>query len=447
MRISSSPTFCPTGFGGLIPTIMVGFAIWVGGCDTTRPKVDDYREYASVRDELSPELAQVLLQDFATAAGQAVDLAMLEVLEGTDDPEVVGNAMRFRSAAVSEIRRAALRINPIVAALDSWVLYEQLERFLRSGGGIEALGDRPDVIERMLGTIEFDLDIALERMLVDRELAKAQVDALVGRHEITSLTLARPSAISPVARDDARLRTLMDSVATFEFVASAAYHRLGSALDDFPEDLRWEIDLAVRRMLDDERVDQALVSLDRLDLDMRAVDDAIREIPISLDMKGDAIVRSIQTLTQDAMDEVAFVVDDGFDRMLALVQQERIEAQKDIERQRLETIEVLRTERELVLEAVTQEREALVRGVAVERDNTMVSLREMVATESRSAIEAAQVTAVEIVDRAMGGLRLIVAAGIMGLVIFGVVLMLMVRRFGRLLELRIQAPPDSGREV
>ena len=374
----------------------------------------------------------MLLQDFATAAGQAVVLAMLEVLEGTDDPEIVGNAMRFRSAAVSEIRRAALRINPIVAALDSWVLYEQLERFLRSGGGIEALGDRPDVIERMLGTIEFDLDIALERMLVDRELAKAQVDALVGRHEITSLTLPRPSAISPVARDDARLRTLMDSVATFEFVASAAYHRLGSALDDFPEDLRWEIDLAVRRMLDDERVDQALVSLDRLDLDMRAVDDAIREIPISLDMKGDAIVRSIQTLTQDAMDEVAFVVDDGFDRMLVLVEKERIEAQKDIERQRLETIEVLRTERELVLEAVSEEREALVSGVAAERDKTMDSLRELVASEAEAAIEIARVPAVEVIDRVFVGMLVIGGVGLLAIVIAAIIMIVMIRRLGRL---------------
>ena len=284
----------------------------------------------------------------------------------------------------------------------------------------------------MLGTIEFDLDIALERMLVDRELAKAQVDALVGRHEITSLTLPRPSAISPVARDDARLRTLMDSVATFEFVASAAYHRLGSALDDFPEDLRWEIDLAVRRMLDDERVDQALVSLDRLDLDMRAVDDAIREIPISLDMKGDAIVRSIQTLTQDAMDEVAFVVDDGFDRMLVLVQQERIEAQKDIERQRLETIEVLRTERELVLEAVTQEREALVSGVAAERDKTMDSLRELVASEAEAAIEIARVTAVEVIDRVFVGMLVIGGVGLLAIVIAAIIMIVMIRRLGRL---------------
>ena len=445
MRTSRSTACGPAGFGRTLPVIAVGFAIWLAGCDVTRPKVENYRDYESVRDELSPELAQVLLQDYATASGKAIDFAMLEILEGTDDPEVVANAMRFRSAAVSEVRRAALRINPIVAALDSWVLYEQLERFLRTDGGIEALGDRADVIERMLGAIEFDLDIALDRMLADRELAKLQVDALVERHRITSLTLARPSAISPVARDDARLRTLMDSVATFEFVAGAAYHRLGSALDDFPEDLRWEVDLAMRRGLDDEAVKKALVSLDRLDLEMKAVHGEIAGIPDMLDEKGDAIVGSIQTLTQDAMDEVAFVVDDGFDRMLVLVQQERIEAQKDIERQRLETIEVLRTERELVLETVSQEREALVRGVAVERDNTMDSLRELVASEAETAIAAAQLTAVEIVDRAIGGLRLVVGAGFGGLVIFGVVLILMVRRIGRSLDRGSSVESDSGR--
>ncbi len=142
MRISRSSAYGPAGFGLIFRVFAVGFVVWTAGCDVTRPKVEDYGDYESVRDELSPELAQVLLQDYATAAGQAVDLAMLEILEGTDDPEFVANAMRFRSAAVSEIRRSALRINPIVAALDSWVLYEQLDRFLRSGGGIEALGDR-----------------------------------------------------------------------------------------------------------------------------------------------------------------------------------------------------------------------------------------------------------------------------------------------------------------
>ena len=245
------------------------------------------------------------------------------------------------------------------------------------------------------------------------------------------ITIARPSAISPVAREDDRLRTLMDSVATFEFIAGAAYYRLGSALDDFPQDLRWQADFAVRQVLDDDAVDRALSSLDLLDLEMQAVHGAIREIPVSLEDKGDSIVASIERLSQDAMDEVTEVVDDGFDRMLVLVQQERVAVQEDFERQRLETIEILQSERELVLAAVGEEREALVRGVAAERDNTMDALRAMVASESGSAIEAAQETAVDIVDRAIGGLRLIVGAGFGGLVIFGLVLVLMLRRIGR----------------
>lgn len=432
MRIWRSTESDRAEFGRVLFAIVVGFSIWTTGCDTTRPKVDDYRQYEAVRDELSPELAQILLQEYATAAGQAIDLAMLEILDGTDDPEIVSNAMRFRSAAVSEVRRSALRINPIVAALDSWVLYEQLDRYLREGGGIEALGDRPDVIERMLGTIDVDLEIVLDRMLSDRELAQSQVDALVDAHEITSLTLARPSAISPVAREDARLRTLMDTVATFEFVAGAAYHRLGSALDDFPEDLRWEIDLAVRRMLDDDAVGKAMISLDRLDLEMKAVHEAIEEISNSLDQEGDLIVGSIENLTQDAMDEVAFVVDDGFDRMLVLVEHERIEAQKDIERQRLETIEVIQSERAIVLETLAQEREALVLGVSEERDKTMDALRELVATEAEAAIEIARVTAVEVIDRVFVGMLVIGSVGLLAIIIAATIMIVMIRRLGRL---------------
>ena len=431
MRISRPSRSSAPGLNHPFRAALAGIVVWMVGCDVARPKVDDYRNYPSVRNELSPELAQMLLQDYARSATQEIDVAMGEILDGTDDPVTVANAMRFRTAAVSEVRRAALRINPIAAAVDSWVLQVQLRTFFRDGDGTEALGDRAEVVDRMLAAIGMDLDVALDRMLLDRDLAESLILDLASEHAITSLTIARPSAISPVAREDDRLRTLMDSVATFEFIAGAAYHRLGSALDDFPQDLRWQADLAVRQLLDDESVDQALSSLDLLDLEMQAVHGAIREIPVSLEDKGDSIVASIERLSQDAMDEVTEVVDDGFDRMLVLVQQERVAVQEDFERQRLETIEILQLERELVLAAVGEEREALVRGVAAERDNTMDALRSMVASESRSAIEAAQDTAVEIVDRAIGGLRLIVGAGFGGLVIFGLVLVLMLRRIGR----------------
>jgi hypothetical protein len=151
---------------------------------------------------------------------------------------VIAQALRFRAAAVSEIRRAALRANPIAGAFDSWVLVEQLRKFLLDGPGETAFGGQTEIIERMITSIDRDLDAALDRMLEDRSLAKKMVDSFAGAHPVSSITLSRPSTISPIANDDDRLRTLMDSVASFEFLANAAYYRLGSAIDDLPQDLR-----------------------------------------------------------------------------------------------------------------------------------------------------------------------------------------------------------------
>lgn len=107
---------------------------------------------------------------------------------------------------------------------------------------------------------------------------------------------------------------------------------------------------------------------------------------------------------------------------------------------------LVQQERDLVPAAVGEERAALVQGVAAEHDKTMDALRAMVASGSGSAIEAAQDTAVEIVDRAIGGLRLIVGAGFGGLVIFGLVLVLMLRRVGCAARSSIARPdPCSGR--
>jgi hypothetical protein len=424
----------------ITPILAVVWMLPALGCRTMTPPVETYDAYPAIRDDLSPELAQLLLQDYSAAATSSVDLAMQEIVDGAvdpddpddpDDPLVIDQALRFRAAAVSEIRRAALRVNPIAGALDSWVLLEQIRWFLLDGSGAEAFRGNREIVERMITSIGRDLDVALDRMLEDRELAKKLVDSIAGAHPLSSMNLSRPSVVSPVANDDDRLRTLMDAVASLEFLAHAAYYRLGAAIDDLPRDLRWQSEMVVRDVLEDPRVAEAIKSLDALDGDMRSVAQAISEMPASLDSNGGAIVASITTATQTAMTEALAGIALERAAITAAIREERLAAQVDIERQRLETIEVLQAERALVLKVVTAEREAIEAAIARERVAVMTDFREMISEETVTAADTIRNAADASIDRAMGWLFIGILLATVGAVVAGVVLIFVARQSRR----------------
>ncbi len=429
-RTNGIPSPIIRGFlTSILPSILA--VVWItpiSGCNVTTPRVEQYDAYPAIRNDLSPELAQLLLQDYAASATSGVDEAMQEIINTSDDPEAIDHALRFRSAAVSEIRRAALRVNPIAGALDSWVLLEQLRTFLFDGPGKTAFDGQMGIIDQMMVTLDRDLDIAVERMLEDRELAEETVGSFADAHPISSINLARPSVISPVANDDDRLRTLMDAVASFEFIANAAYYRLGSAIDDLPQDVRWQSEIVIREVLADPRVAEAITSLDELDGHMRDVATAIEAIPTSLDENGEGIMESINLLSKQVADEIAVTVDEGVERIGEIAEVERVGAQRDIERQRLETIEVLQAEREVILEAIAKERVALVEDVSRERDVTITMLQDMIASQTDTAIEAAGSRAETAIDRAIGGMLVVMGVGLGGAVIIMVGLTLYIRR-------------------
>ena len=426
IRIEGSPFWAVLGRVTLVLAVI--WVLPISGCNMTKPTVKRFDAYPAIRDELSPELAQLLLQDYSASATSGVDQAMREIVDLSDDPEVIDHALRFRAAAVSEIRRAALRVDPIAGALDSWVLLEQLRAFLFDGPGKTAFKGQMGVIDRMMATLDRDLDIAVERMLEDRELAEATVDSFADIHPISSFNLARPSVISPVANDDARLRTLMDSVASFDFLANAAYYRLGAAIDDLPQDLRWQSEIVIREIFADPRIADAISSLDELDGHMRDIGIAIDGIPRALDENGEEIVESVQFLSRQATDEIAATVGNGVERIGEIAESERVGAQRDIERQRLETIEVLQAERELILEAIADERVALVEDFSRERDVTIKMLQDMITSQTDTAIEAAGGRAETAIDRAINGMLVVVGVGFGGAVIIMFGLTLFIRR-------------------
>jgi hypothetical protein len=311
------------------------------------------------------------------------------------------------------------------------VLVEQLRKFLLDGPGETAFGGQTEIIERMITSIDRDLDAALDRMLEDRSLAKKMVDSFAGAHPVSSITLSRPSTISPIANDDDRLRTLMDSVASFEFLANAAYYRLGSAIDDLPQDLRWQSEIVIRDVFADPRIADAIESLDELDGHMRDVATAIEAIPTSVDENGKRIVDSIEFLSKEATDEIETTVEEGIERIGEIVEVERVGAQRDIERQRLETIEVLQAERVVILEAIAEQRVALVQDFSRERDVTIKLVQDMLTSQTETVVEMAGGRADAAIDRVIGGMLLVLGVGLGGVLAIGIVLMLCFRRFGR----------------
>lgn len=131
IRIEGSPFWAVLGRVTLVLAVI--WVLPISGCNMTKPTVKRFDAYPAIRDELSPELAQLLLQDYSASATSGVDQAMREIVDLSDDPEVIDHALRFRAAAVSEIRRAALRVDPIAGALIRGCCWSNFEHSFSTG--------------------------------------------------------------------------------------------------------------------------------------------------------------------------------------------------------------------------------------------------------------------------------------------------------------------------
>lgn len=319
----------PASRPGMIVRLVLGMAVAISlaACTPRGRQVQGVENYPMVRSDLDLEVAQLLMQEYVASAVELIRSGVDDIVAKTMNEDQRRNLRSFENAAIDGIRRAGLRLQPIPAAYDSWILLEQLEGFVGSEAGAAAFGSRRDSLATTLERIEVCFYRAIDQIIVDRDAARTgRIATWVEEHPITTVDLSRISPLVVVAEDTDRIGDTFEVLASTQFIANAAYARLHEALISLPDDVRRQLESAIQGVLREPAVAAALIGLARLGDGMKelaaAVEELDRGLEGKLDRLSDGIASEIDRKVDAALkrsEEGLGRVGDRLDRSIRLV--------------------------------------------------------------------------------------------------------------------------------
>ena len=361
-------------------------ALALPACMPQGRPVEDYSRYDFIRNDLSPEVAQLLMQEYTATACDYFDRGVGAVAAAQTDAEIAENVERFRDAGLTAIRRAGWRLQPVGAAFDSVIMFDQMTAFLQSDEAKDAFGPAREGLVEVLARIRPLADEVMEKVAVDAATAREDlVSTWVRENPLDGIELVRMSPLLRVADQTDRINDPLQTIARVQFSASAAYARLNEALLALPADVRRQIETVVRGVMREPLLVNALVGLARL---------------------GDGMKE-----TGEALSAIDRHIDDHRDVVLA-----------DLERQRISIIDAIGVERAMILEAVAAERTAVLAAIAAEREEILAA----VDVQVDKALDRTDSLVTTSVDRVVGGVTDGIARILtgLGITLVGIVMLL-----------------------
>ncbi len=353
--------------------VPVSAVLLLGACMPQSRPVEDYSRYDFIRNDLSPEVAQLLMQEYTATACGYFDQGVAKVAESQSRAEIAENVERFRDAGLAAIRRAGWRLQPVGAAFDSVILFDQMILYLDSDEAKAAFGPARDDLITVVRRIEPLADDVMEKITVDPGSVREEiVSTWVREHPLEGLELARMSPLLGVADQTDRLDDPLQTIARVQFNAAAAYARLNEALLTLPPDVRRQLEAVVRGVMREPLIVNALVGFARLGDGMKETGQALAAIDDHLDDHRDAILANVEQQRIAATDALAA---------------ERKAALETLAAERVAILETLAAERALVLEAIATERQAVLAEVDRQTDKVMDRTEKLVSASIDEAVE------------------------------------------------------------
>lgn len=333
------------------PVFLLGICCWLftgmAGCSGRTGQLDDYAKFEAIRNDLSPEVAQMLMSEFAISAESMIQSRIRRIVESQSDGEVIRSVQSFGDGLLEGIRHSGWRLQPVGAAFDSLVFLEQVEGFIRTRKAKVALGPALPAIETLVGDLDDLLRLSVDEFLAEEGVYPEMTQVWVEANPIKEIDLVRPSPIPEVAEEATRqITSAMIAVADVDFTLNSMYNRLNTALAAIPQDVRHQMERAIRSIMRESLVVNALVGFSRLG---------------------------------DGMKETALAIS-GVDERLGRMQQAILE---EVDRQRLETVKLL------------------AEAVALERQAVMADVQAVIQTELSGGISDLGDRTDQVVDRAM----------------------------------------------
>ena len=216
-------------------------ALIVAGCSLISVKTPE--RPLSARELNARILTREFSYHFIAAVGSCAD----EIASGETDPAVRANALRWKIAAAAASERAATRIAPMMALIDSWALARQMHLFLTPGSPGGALfGAHQESALAVASGLEADTQELARRLAAPGDFSRYErfVAGYTREHPLASLAFVRPSVVELWSESAGGELRLVDSMGTIPEAMSDLSDRLKLSGESLAQQTLWRTELA-----------------------------------------------------------------------------------------------------------------------------------------------------------------------------------------------------------
>jgi len=322
--------------------LMAGAAVALGvaGCSLITLKTPE-------RPLSSRDLnARILTREFSYRFIAVVTQCADDIAAHDTDPEVLANALRWKIGAAAESQRAATRLAPMMALLDSWALASQMQQFLSPGQpGGALLGSHQQAALTVASELDEGAEELARRLIAPGELAQYQqfVATYTHEHPLRDLQFVRASVIELWSQKSGAGARLVDSLGTIPEAMEDVSDRTRIASEALTLQTIWRTELALR---------ESGYSRSDMRAALGQLDERLAKLSAAAESAPQLVHEAVADVRQSVI-ELLQRVDSSAASILETLRTERAALSVDV-----------RTEREAVVMAADVERKAIARDAA-----------------------------------------------------------------------------------
>jgi hypothetical protein len=266
-----------------------------------------------------------------------------QIIAQSSDPTVRRRAMRYKMEVIPAYYLALFELDPLAAALDTWVLSLQLEQYLSEGPGRDWFGPQQPIALQAARDIRERVALALKSVAKkpeNFERARTKVEGWARENPIVGTISSRPSVLPLLAQiAGSPNSSVWGAVGDITSTVSDISSRLDIYTGYLPKAGRWQGELLMDELAERDEAHLALSTLASL----RRVSDRVDTLT-----------------TPEAIHEATSFA-------IAAFATERVKIFGEIDKMRVDSFAYLTGEREVTLAAINTQRLSVISDIDQQR--------------------------------------------------------------------------------
>jgi len=302
--------------------------------------------------------ARILTREFSYHFIGVVAQCADDIAANDSDPEVLANVLRWKIGAAAESQRAATRLAPMMALLDTWALASQMQQFLSPGrAGATLFGSRQEAALTVASELDEGAQDLARRLIAPGEFAQYQqfVATYTREHPLRNLEFVRASVVELWSQRTGAGARLVDSIGTIPEAMEDVSERIKITSDALGLQTIWRTELVLR---------ESGYSPTDIRAALRHLDERLAKVSAAAQSAPQLVHEAVADVRRSVIDLLR-QVDASAASILETLRTERAALSADV-----------RTEREAVVLAADAERQAIARDAARIADQVVKSAGE-----------------------------------------------------------------------